>query len=43
MGYDFSVIPTWIRQYAYHYFNRIVTIDLELEGGGARQTDQTKR
>lgn len=28
MGYDYSVIPTWIRQYAYHYFNRLVTIDL---------------
>lgn len=28
MGYDYSVIPTWIRQYAYHYFNRLVTIQL---------------
>jgi hypothetical protein len=28
MGFDYSTIPTWIRQYASHYFNRYVTIDL---------------
>ncbi len=28
MGYGFSVIPTWMRQYAYHYFNRLVTIEI---------------
>lgn len=28
MGFDYSTIPTWLRQYTYHYFNRIVTIDL---------------
>lgn len=29
MGYNFSsTIPTWMRQYAYHYFNRVVTLDL---------------
>lgn len=28
MGFDFSTIPTWLRQYTYHYFNRIITIDL---------------
>ncbi len=35
MGYDFSVIPTWIRQYPYHYFNRIVTIDLSRAASAA--------
>jgi len=28
MGFDFSQIPTWLRQYSYHYFNRFVTIEL---------------
>ncbi len=28
MRYDFSNLPTWFRQYQYHYFNRSVTIDL---------------
>lgn len=28
MGFDYSTIPTWIRQYASHYFNRCVTIQL---------------
>lgn len=28
MGYDFSGIPTWLRQYHYHYFNRLVTLEL---------------
>ena len=28
MGYDFDAIPTWLRQYAYHYFNRLVTLEL---------------
>lgn len=29
MGFDFSQIPIWLRQYAYHYFNRFVTVDLQ--------------
>jgi len=28
MGFDFSTIPVWIRQYGSHYFNRYVTIDV---------------
>ncbi|MFQ5937410.1 MAG: DUF5395 family protein, partial [Acidiferrobacterales bacterium] len=28
MGFDYDTIPTWIRQYASHYFNRYVTIHL---------------
>ncbi len=28
MGFDFDTIPTWIRQYASHYFSRYVAIDL---------------
>lgn len=28
MGFDFATIPTWLRQYHTHYFNRIVTVDL---------------
>ncbi|MBO8128168.1 MAG: DUF5395 domain-containing protein [Peptococcaceae bacterium] len=28
MGFDYSTIPTWIRQYAAHYFNRYVSIEL---------------
>jgi len=29
MTFDSSTIPQWIRQYASHYFNRIVTLNLE--------------
>ncbi len=29
MVFDYSCIPTWIRQYAYHYFNRYILLDLE--------------
>jgi len=28
MGFDFDTIPTWLRQYASHYFNRYVSLDL---------------
>jgi dipeptidase len=28
MVFDRAVIPQWIRQYAGHYFNRVVTMDL---------------
>jgi len=28
MGFDFDEIPTWLRQYHTHYFNRFVDIDL---------------
>lgn len=28
MGFDFDTIPTWLRQYGSHYFNRYVTIDV---------------
>ncbi len=28
MGFDFDTIPTWLRQYHTHYFNRTVTLDL---------------
>lgn len=27
MAFDNSTIPQWIRQYAQHYFNRIVTVE----------------
>ncbi len=37
MGFDFSTIPTWLRQFAYHYFNRYVTIDL-LQGGQGNES-----
>ena len=29
MVFDYSCIPTWIRQYAYHYFNRYTRLDLK--------------
>jgi len=28
MGFDFSTIPTWIRQYASHYFNRVIRVEV---------------
>lgn len=28
MGFDFDTIPTWLRQYHNHYFNRYVTMVL---------------
>ena len=28
MGFDFDTIPTWLRQYHTHYFNRLVSIDV---------------
>ncbi len=28
MRFDNTTIPTWIRQYASHYFNRLVELDL---------------
>ena len=28
MTFDHSVIPQWIRQYSNHYFNRVVTLNL---------------
>ena len=28
MRFDNATIPTWIRQYASHYFNRLVELDL---------------
>ena len=28
MGFDFATIPTWIRQYAPHYFNRVVRVQV---------------
>lgn len=29
MGFDFDAIPTWLRQYHAHYFNRVVSINVE--------------
>lgn len=29
MVFDYTCIPTWIRQYAYHYFNRHIRLDLK--------------
>ena len=28
MGFDFDTIPTWLRQYHNHYFNRLLTLEL---------------
>ncbi len=28
MGFDFDTIPTWLRQYHAHYFNRYITLNL---------------
>lgn len=28
MGFDFSTLPTWLRQYHSHYFNRIAILQL---------------
>jgi hypothetical protein len=28
MAFDYSCIPIWIRQYAYHYFNRYIQLNL---------------
>ena len=27
MGFDYDTIPTWLRQYHTHYFNRILNIN----------------
>lgn len=37
MGFDFTTIPTWIRQYASHYFNRVISIDVDRDQGNGRQ------
>lgn len=29
MVFDYNCIPIWIRQYAYHYFNRYVRLNLK--------------
>ena len=29
MVFDYNCIPIWIRQYAYHYFNRYIRLDLK--------------
>ncbi|WP_025041140.1 DUF5395 domain-containing protein [Nitrosospira briensis] len=29
MVFDYNCIPTWIRQYASHYFNRYIRLDLK--------------
>lgn len=29
MAFDYACIPIWIRQYAYHYFNRYIRLDLK--------------
>lgn len=29
MAFDYTCIPIWIRQYAYHYFNRYIRLDLK--------------
>ncbi|MTI82118.1 MAG: hypothetical protein FH758_14855 [Firmicutes bacterium] len=28
MGFDYDVIPTWMRQYHTHYFNRLYTFEV---------------
>jgi len=28
MGFDFATLPTWVRQYASHYFNRVVRVQV---------------
>jgi len=28
MGFDFDTIPTWLRQYHTHYFNRRIVVEL---------------
>lgn len=28
MGFDFDTIPTWLRQYHSHYFNRYIALNL---------------
>jgi hypothetical protein len=28
MGFDYDTIPTWLRQYHTHYFNRTVLVSL---------------
>ena len=28
MGFDFNTIPSWIRQYRSHYFNRYVHVEV---------------
>jgi len=28
MGFDFDTIPTWLRQYHSHYFNRTISLEL---------------
>lgn len=32
MGFDFSLFPTWLRQYHAHYFNRYLTIEPTVAG-----------
>ncbi len=33
MGFDFDTMPTWMRQYASHYFNRYVRLDIKQRSG----------
>lgn len=28
MGFDFATFPAWMRQYAPHYFNRLVRLEI---------------
>ena len=28
MGFDYAMMPAWMRQYAYHYFNRYAVLQL---------------
>ena len=28
MSFDYAIMPTWMRQYAYHYFNRYAVLQL---------------
>ena len=39
MGFDFNTIPTWMRQYASHYFNRVIRIDVRGDQGELATND----
>ncbi|WP_292978879.1 DUF5395 domain-containing protein [Nitrosomonas sp.] len=36
MVFDHNCIPVWIRQYAYHYFNRHILLNLKMPISGAQ-------
>lgn len=43
MGFDFNTIPTWMRQYAAHYFNRYVTVEASVRPSGRDRKSEGRK